>query len=185
MSRTITAGMVTEFTASSLRPITLLKFEFDSGDINLWNGVGDLSWSGDTYTGAGNLLGISQIAETEEIIANGVTFTLSGMPSSIISTALSEDYQGRTVSMWRGAVDSSRAIIADPLLIFQGNMDTMNISESGDTSVVSVTAESELRSLTRPSPRQWTAEDQKAVFPNDNGFDQLPLMQDEPLVWEY
>ena len=183
MTRTITAGMITEITASSLRPITFLKFAFDSGDLNLWDGVGDLVFGGDTYTGAGNLLGISKIAETESIIANSVTFTLSGLPSSIISTALSEDYQGRTVSMWRGAFDSSRAIIADPILIFSGNMDVMSISESGNTAAVSVTAESQLRALTRPSPRVWTAEDQKVTYPADLGFDELPQIQDNPLVW--
>lgn len=183
MTRTITAGMITEITAASLRPFTLLKFAFDSGDLNLWNGVGDLSWSGDTYTGAGNLLAVSVITETEAIVANSVTFTLSGMPASIISTALSEDYQGRPVSVWRGAFDASKSIIADPILIFSGNMDVMRIEESGGTTSVSVIAESQLRALTRPSPRKWTSMDQKVAFPADKGFDELPQIQDDSLIW--
>lgn len=183
MSRTITAGMITELTAGNLRPVTLIKFAFDSGDLNLWSGIGNLSWSGDTYTGAGNLLSASPVSETESIKANGVTFSLSGMPSSIISTALSEDYQGRTVSMWRGAFDSSKAIVADPILIFAGEMDVMTIEEDGDTATVSVLGESELRSLTRPSPRKWTSGDQKAIYPTDSGFDLLDQIQDDPVIW--
>ncbi|KKM65703.1 hypothetical protein LCGC14_1488610 [marine sediment metagenome] len=183
MTRDITAGMITEITATGLTPITLLKFEFDSGDLNLWDGVGDLSWSGDTYTGAGNLLAISPITETEKIVANGVEFTLSGMPSSIISTALSEDYQGRPISMWRGAFDSNRTIVADPVPIFSGNMDVMTITESGDTATVSVVAESQMRALTRPSTRKWTSMDQKAIWPSDKGFDEVPQIQDDPVVW--
>ena len=183
MTRDITAGMITEITATGLTPITFLKFEFDSGDLNLWDGVGDLSWSGDTYTGAGNLLAISPIAETEEIAANGARFTLSGMASSIISTALSEDYQGRPVSMWRGALDSSRAIIADPILIFSGNMDVMIINDSGAMAMVSVVAESQMRALTRPSTRKWTSMDQKAIWPSDKGFDEIPQIQDDPIIW--
>lgn len=183
MTRTITAGMVTEITASSIRPITLVKFAFDSGDLDLWDGTGDITWSGDVYTGAGNLLSISAVTETEELVANGVEFTLSGMPASLISTALSEDYQGRPVSMWRGALDANRAIIADPILIFSGNMDKMPIRDSGDTATVSVIVESQLRSLTRPSPRKWTSMDQKAIHPADKGFDELAQIQDNPIIW--
>lgn len=182
MTRTITANMITEYTSASLRPFTLIKFEFDSGDLNLWDGVGTLSWSGDTYTGAGNLLAISPITETENIIANSLTFTLSGVPS-IISIALDEDYQWRPVTIWKGAFDADKVIIDDPVLIFAGNMDVMTIVEGGDGSVVSVVAESQLRALSRASSRKWTDADQKILFPADRGFEELPQIQDEPLIW--
>lgn len=183
MVRTITADMITEYTSSSLRPITLVKFEFDTADLNLWSGVGELEWSGDTYTGAGNLLNISDIEETEAIVAGSVVFTLSGISSTIISTALSEDYQGRTVTIWKGALDSDRAIVADPVFIFSGNMDVMTISESGQSSIVTIIAENQLRALTRPSTRKWTDADQKIIYPSDRGFEELPQIQDEPLKW--
>lgn len=183
MTRTITANMITEYTSSSFRPITLVKFAFDSADLNLWNGVGDLTWSGDTYTGAGNLLGISDITETEAIVAGNVIFTLSGMPDDIIAIALSEDYQGRNVTVWKGAFDANRDIITDPVLIFSGNMDVMTMTESGETSVISIIAESQLRALTRPSSRKWTDADQKVPYPNDEGFREVPMIQDEPLIW--
>lgn len=183
MTRSLTAGMVTEVTGTITRPFVLLKFAFDSGDLNLWSGVGNLVWSGDTYTGAGNLLAISSVTETEEIIANGIEFTISGIASSIIATALSEDYQGRTVTMWRGMFDSSKAIIADPIKIFSGIMDVMTILESGRTSTITVSAESQLRSLTRPSARKWTAADIKVLRPFDKGFDELPQIQDDPIRW--
>lgn len=183
MTRTITAGMVTELTAGSLRPITLVKFEFDSGDVNFWDGVGDLSWSGDTYVGSGNLLAISPVIESERIVANGVEFSLSGYPASLISVALDEDYQGRAVSMWRGAFDASKGIIADPILLFGGIMDVMKIDEAGDTAIVSVLAESQLRSLTRPSARKWTDMDQKVNYPDDDGFREIPQVQDDSVEW--
>lgn len=182
MTRTLTAGMVTEVTGALIRPITLIKFEFDSGDLNLWSGVGTLSWSGDTYTGAGNLLGVSNITETETTDANGVEFTLSGVPD-IVAIALAEDYQGRTVTMWRGMFDSSKAIIADPVKLFSGIMDSMPIIEAGSASTVSVIGESHLRSLRRPSARKWTSADQKAIYPGDLGFDMVDRIQDDPLRW--
>lgn len=183
MTRGLTAGMVTEVTGTLIRPITLIKFEFDSGDLNLWSGVGTLSWNGDTYTGAGNLLSVSNITETETLDANGIEFTLSGISSSILSTALTEEYQGRTVTMWRGMFDSSKAIVADPQKMFSGIMDTMPILEAGAASTVSVIAESHLRSLRRSSARRWTSADQEAVYPGDRGFDMVDRIQDDPLRW--
>ena len=183
MTRDITAGMIAEITADKLTPITLVKFEFDSGDVTLWDGIGDLSWSGDTYTGSGGLLAMSPIIESGDLVANSVEFVLSGIDAAIVSTALSEDYQGRPVSMWRGAFDSSRAIIADPILIFAGTMDVMPIRDEGATATVSVVAESEIRSLTRASTRKWTSMDQKAFYPNDKGFDEVPQIQDDSVLW--
>ncbi len=187
MARGLTAGMITELTAPGNRPFTLVKFEFDSADLNLWDGVGDLVFDGDTYLGAGNLLDISEIAETEDIIANSVRFTLSAIPSDIISTALTENYQGRPVSMWMGMFDASKAIVADPELIFSGSMDVMDIFEAGDASSASIIAESQLRALTRASSRVWTSADQKAILglETDKGFDEIPLIQEKSLVWEY
>lgn len=183
MTRSLAGGMATEVTGATIRPITLVKFEFDSGDLNLWSGIGTLSWNGDTYTGSGNLLAISPITETEEIVANSVEFTVSGISSSIISTALSEEYQGRTVTMWLGAFDSSKAIIADPIKLFSGIMDVMTIVEAGGMATVTVVAESQLRSLSRPSPRKWTSADQKVAYPTDKGFDEVDQIQDDPIRW--
>lgn len=183
MARDITAGMVTELTADSSRPIKLVKFEFDGGDVTFWNGIGDLVFDGDTYLGAGQLLDISDIQESEDIKADSVTFTLSGIPATIIEVALEENYQGRPVTLWRGAFDADKAIVADPFIIFAGEMDVMTISEFGNTATVSVIAESQMRSLRRPSTRKWTSADQKAVHPSDKGFDEVPQIQDEPLVW--
>ena len=67
MTRSLTAGMVTEATAPSLRPILLVKIAFDSGDLNLWTGIGDLVFSGDTYTGAGDLLAFSPVEESDDL----------------------------------------------------------------------------------------------------------------------
>lgn len=183
MTRALTAGMVTEVTGVLIRPIVLIKFEFDSGELNLWSGVGTLSWNGDTYTGGGNALSVGRIRETQDVIANSVDFTISGISSSIISTALSEDYQGRAVTMWYGAFDSSKAVIADPIKIFAGIMDVMTISESGGTSIITVTAESQLRSLRQPSARKWTPADQKVLYPTDKGFDEVDQIQDDPIRW--
>ena len=53
--RSLSSEMQAVATAETVRPILLIESDFDSGDINLWNGIGQLNYGGKTYIGAGNL----------------------------------------------------------------------------------------------------------------------------------
>lgn len=176
--------MVTEVTNSSLAPIMLVKAEFDSGDIRFWTGYVNLTFDGEIYTGAGDLLNISTIEETEEIEANNVTVGLTGIKSSLISIALGEDYQDRQITVWFGALDQSTgALIADPQPLFSGRMDVMQIEESGETASIAVRCESNLITLKRSKERRYTDQDQKVDFPSDTFFDQVDSLQDTQVTW--
>jgi len=68
MSRVLSSGMQAVAIADVVRPIFLVRMVFDSGEspneLNLWSGVGDLSYDSETYTGVGDLLRISSVTET-------------------------------------------------------------------------------------------------------------------------
>ncbi len=184
MARSLTAGMVTVVTGASLQPILLVKMGFDSGDLNLWTGIGDLLFSGDTYTGAGNLLAFSSIEETSDLKAIGMTATLSGIPSSIIATALAEDYTGRAVTIWFGALDSSSALVSDPEPIFAGLIDSMPIEDAGDTASVQIRIENRLARLGEARARRYTAEDQAVDYAGDLGLDFVVALNDgRQILW--
>lgn len=184
MSRDLEAGLVGEITAPALAPVLLAEFLFDAGSVRLWNGLGNLTALGNTYLGAGTLLALSQYEETSKLEAKGITFTLSGLSSSIISTALQEPYQGRECSLYIGALDSAGVLVSAPYRLFQGYMDVMEISESGETCSVSVSAESRMIIINRTKERRYTAEDQKAEFAGDLGFDFVTAMQDREIIWK-
>lgn len=183
MSRSLTGSVITEVESTQLSPILLLKAEFDSGDLRLWSGVGEKTYNSEVYTGAGNLLGISSISETTDIEARGAVFALTGIDSTLISTALSEDYQGRPITCWMGFLDSAGAIIADPVLLFKGRMDVLQIDETGSNSSLSMQVENKLIDLKRAKVRRYTSEDQKQEYPDDLGLDFVPSLQEMEIVW--
>ena len=177
MSRAgLTASAIVEATATEHTIAVLLKFAFDSGDLNLWTGLGDVTWNGDVYTGASDLLGIEALTETKQVEARGVKFALSGIPSSIISTALGQNYQGRSAKMWLAFLVSD-SIVADPYLLFNGRMDVMTIEDLGDTATIAVSAENVLVDLERPAKRRYQPEDQEADYPGDKGFEFVAGLQ--------
>ena len=69
MTRDLTSGMQTAVTADLVRPITLVQCAFDSGNLNLWSGIGDLTVDSVDYVGAGSLLSINEISESSRIIS--------------------------------------------------------------------------------------------------------------------
>ena len=187
MSRTLTSGMTTVTTADVVRPAYFVRMVFDSGEspnvLNLWNGVGDLAFGGNTYTGVGDLLAISQITETADIQATGINVSLTGVKSSFIVIAKDHDYQGRALTVSLGAFDASGSLIADPVIVFSGFMDTMTISENGAYSTISISVENKLIAFERSKVRRYTAEDQKIDHPSDKGFEFVTAIVQKDIIW--
>lgn len=182
MARSVTSALNTELNATELEPFFLIDLGFDSGALYFWTGNRTLSWNSNDYLGGGNLIGISSVTETSDLRAAGINLTLSGFPSALLSIALSETYQGRSVKIRFGAF-SSGAVVADPYIVFDGRMDVMSIDEAGEGASISLSAESRLIDLERPRVRRYTPEDQKIIDPNDTGLDYVPVIQDASIHW--
>jgi hypothetical protein len=183
MSRDLTAALTTEFTASSFRPILFFEGEFDGGFTRVWSGLGTIEWDSKSWTGVGYLGGISPIDESGDVRANGVAVSLSGIPSSLVSTALQSARQGLPGKIWIGALDSTGAVVADPYLAFHGRLDVPEIDDGGDTATITITYESRLIDLERPRERRYTAQDQRIDYSDDQGFDFVNSLQDKQLTW--
>jgi hypothetical protein len=187
VSRTLTSGMTAVTTADVVRPVYFVRMVFDSGEspnvLNLWNGIGDLAYGGNTYTGVGDLLSISQITETSDIQATGINVNLTGVKSSFIVIAKDHEYQGRPLTVSLGAFDASGDLIVDPVIVFSGFMDTMTISESGAYSTIGISVENKLVSFERSRVRRYTAEDQKIDHPTDKGFEFVTAIAQKEIIW--
>ena len=166
MSRTVAASIITAMAQGTFVPLLLVEFEFDSGDLNIWNGIGELTVSSTTYTGAGDLLSISQAEETSQVISRGMDIILSGIPSSLVALAIAEPFQGRSCVVKIGFEGSE-----DTAVLFSGLLDQMNIDESSSTSVITVNVENELAALDRIVPRLYSDHSHQSRFPGDKAFE--------------
>jgi hypothetical protein len=165
MARDLTAGMTSAIVAPVVAPVFLFFADFPSGAVRAWTGFGNLTFDGDTYIGVGDFGGVERVDESTDLRANGCRFTLSGIPSSLLSAALSDDYQGRTCSLFLGVLDlSSGALIADPYQVFSGRMDVMTIEDGADTASIGLDAENRLIDLYRPRETRYTNEEQQTLF---------------------
>lgn len=182
MARDLTASVITQLQSASVEVGILFEGEFASGWVRLWSGIGSLSWDGKTWTGTGNLLGISGIDETAEVRASGMTVSLSGVPSDLLSAALGDARSGRIGRVYL-AFFSGGSIVADPILQFEGRLDVPAIEDGPETATISISYESELIDLERARERRYTPEDQQIDFPGDLGFDYVASLQDAQITW--
>jgi hypothetical protein len=183
MSRGLSTAFKNAAAAGVVYPALLGHFDFSGGIVRVWTGMGDLSWGGNTYTGLGDLVGISRVQETNEVRANGLEFFLNGIPSALVTRILSEGYRSRAAKLWLVLFDATPAIIANPLLLFSGRMDQCRLQDSGETSTCTISAESRLVDLQRPRERRRTDEDQKSLFSGDRGLEYVAGLQDRQVVW--
>jgi hypothetical protein len=183
----MTRGLGTDFdnalSADELQPFFAVEMNFSSGILRLWGGYGDLTIDGNTYTGSADFLQISTIDETSEIRATGISVGLSGIPTSLIAIALTEDYQGRDITLYFGTLDSAGAINDTPYVVFKGRMDLMTMQEYADYFNITITGESRLIDLEIPRAYRYTSEDQKIDYPADKGLEFIADLQNKEIVW--
>ena len=181
MSRDLTAAVETIVDSAEVQPFLLFEGEFVSGYVRAWSGMGDLSWNSQTWTGTGTLLSISNIEETSDGSARGVTATLSGLSSDLISLALADVRQGASGKVWLGFLDNG--VVDDPVLLFEGRLDIPAIQEDGDTSSISISYESRLIDLERSRETRYTNEGQQALYAGDLGCEYVAALQDKQINW--
>lgn len=182
MSRSLTGAVQTALEQMNLTLCMFVRLTFDSGTVYVTSLAYAIDWDGHTWLGLGNLGSISEVTEGENIEAYRVVLTLSGINTALMSAMLSEQYQGRAVSIWMGGLDVDHQIIADPVLVFNGRMDTPEI-EVGETATIKLSCEGRLADLDRPRVARYTHEDQIARYPADLGLQFVPQMVEKPLYW--
>jgi len=104
-TRTVPTAVQGQIDARAVNVRLLVELEFSGSTIRLWNGVGDLSWNGNTFQGVGSFLSVGEIEEGVELRAFGIQLALSGVPSALISAAYSGFYQGRPGRVYLGVVE--------------------------------------------------------------------------------
>lgn len=104
MTRDISTELTTQIDGRKAALALFVEGEFESDILRLWSGYTEISWDGKTWLPAGSLLGMSPVRESQEVKANGVVFTLSGLDSSNVSLAYGQNWQGRPIRAWLATV---------------------------------------------------------------------------------
>lgn len=183
MAHELTPTVAAAVAAANVPLLLFAELAFDAGALRVTNAGYDQTWNGHTWTGVGQLGSIDAVQEGADLQAYGIRLALSGIPPDYVAAALGEHYQGRPCKVWLAFLDpASYAVLADPVLVFSGRMDTMDV-DMGSTATITVSAESRLIDLERARVRRFNHEDQQIDYPGDKGFEFVALMVERELLW--
>lgn len=183
MSRSIGSANETATTAPAVQLALFAEFDFPSGWVRVWSGIGDFTTLSRTFSGIGTFGRMSQIEETADVSARGVEFELS-CAAGTVALALGEYYRGRPCRSWLGFMNSTRTALLDtPYQIFAGRMDTMHILDGSPASIVRLSAENRLADMGRARTSRWTHEEQTRRFAGDLGFEYIARIAESPIYW--
>ena len=183
MSRSLPVALSAEFGAQELKPFQALELEFSDEVVRFWTGYGELNADGKDWSGVGQVLAISATEESSDLTALGMTFTLGGLDTTVISAILNENYKLRPCALYIGALDANDEPVSTLFETFSGFIDTINIEENGETATIVINAENKLIDLNRPRLRKLTDAEQKLRFPDDESLAQVALLADRQLDW--
>ena len=183
MARGVTNALNTQLTSASLRPFFAVNLDFSGGAFKSWTGFGNITFDSTTFVGSGEVLNISNIAESSGVQANGIVIGLNGLDSTLVSASLQDNYQGRSATIYIGTLTEAGAVVADPYKVFVGRMDTMSIIDDGERANIAISCESRLIDLNRNRVRRYTNEDQKAEFSTDVGLEFVSSLQEKSIRW--
>jgi hypothetical protein len=181
MSRPIDAANQAEVEGSRVHAIVLAHFAF-TVPVFVHSGIGNITYSGNTYLGAGNLVDIDGLEESEDIAPTQLDLTLNYVPVQHINEALDSGNYGDTVTLYLGYKNSAGQLVADPELIWRGFFEHATI-KIGSENAVTVSCQHELTILDDRPGRRWTDEDQQAEFAGDTGFSFAADMPTRKLLW--
>lgn len=184
MPRTVNSTVLTALLQDEVSLFYAVELDFYNGTTNqsyvvrYWTGVGDKTLNSNTYIGAGNLLSVSGLEEVSDLKATGITLSLMGVPSALVTAALDYEYHGREATVYFGIKGNSNLT-----QIFAGYMDQLSIKDNVDSSTIEVKLESRLIDLDRVRPFRYTEEVQDGLYSGDTFFSVVQDLQDKKLNW--
>lgn len=176
----------TKLSRAQIYPVLLVFLDWPNTPVRVWAGMGTLVWGGQSWLGVGDLGGISPVQESMDGAANGITLAISGVKATNVVEVLDNRIQGKSAKIYLGMMTTVGEVAGtwdvEPYCVFDGLIDTADISSNGETSTISVKLEKEFID-SRSQSRRYTDQDQKIDYPTDRGFEFVAGIANKTVLW--
>lgn len=196
MSKVIDSIVQNEIDGKDFVGVVLARLHWDTdtpynGPLRLCNAYQNIYWDEagtgeEEYIGLGHMAQLSPVPESNELAAQQLQLTLSGIPSYLITDIFAKDaYQNNPCYIWYGLLDKQTYAVQGgqngPVLIFAGLMDYCTF-EFGQQATIQLTVSSRLTDWERPRGGRYNDSHQRNyVDPTDSGFKYVVPLQSKEI----
>ena len=174
MTRSLTTAIKNELATNDIRPVHLITIGFGT-PVNLtdcsFNLTSSVSGSSVTYSASDFIMGVSNHTEETDITKSSVSISLSGADQTFISVVLNENVINDSVTIFRGLLADDNTLIADPFLLYKGNIESFEIQEGEKDSTVALSIVSHWADFEKKNGRKTNNTSQQRFFSTDVGMD--------------
>lgn len=164
-----------------------INFSYISTVVRLSDRLTATTIDGESYTAAGNLLGITSSSSDLKNPENEITITIAGIPTTAITDILNARIKGSSVKIYRAFFDATTdtllSIAGNPAGRFSGIITNYAMTEEYDTNARTATNTISLICSNTVSVmantykgRRTNPIDQKKFYPSDDGMDRVPSL---------
>lgn len=139
----------------------------------------DLSWNSKTWTGDAPIISVSGGSSTMAPESHSLQIVLSAIDPAVRAIASSAQFL-KVVRIYKVFLDSSLAIIPDPLLVYEERLDFMAL-RVGDAPQLVINCENFAILMAQSAPRLRTDHDHRDEFPGDNFYRHVARLVETPL----
>jgi hypothetical protein len=150
-------------------PVVFVHLDIEGSPLYLNNSNCNFEWDDETWLGTGQMGDIEAISEAQDLIAQPVSLTLSGVDSDVVTDAMDANYKGRDVVIYLALVHpDTLALQDDPEEIWSGFMDVMKLEIGQNHGQIGLTCEHWLRIA--PVISLYTDQEQQVIESGDRFF---------------
>ena len=173
MSRGIDSVTQTELDKKSFNIINLMEFQNIGGtDTYITDAPIDIIYNSNTYQSLGQLLGMTDIQEEEDLKIESIDITLSAIDTDIVKLFLDYDYIDRRVLVHRAVTGAGYNIIGSPILVFDGRLDQPRLVEDWESrkATLAVSASSHWSDFESVGGRHTNDTEHQILYSGDDFF---------------
>jgi len=136
-----------------------------------------------TYKPNGFILGLDGVKETSNLNIGSLTIGVSAVNQTLVSDMLANGHLNRRVKIRRAFLDSNNDLIPNAIFqVYSGKIDGMNITESGEDSVMELSVANHWSDFNRDNGRKTNNTSQQHHFENDLSMEFAP-QTGKKLLW--
>ena len=163
-----------------VQEVLLVALEFDT-PVYAHSGIGTISYDGNDYLGVGDFGTVTRVKESEGLGPAPFELTLSGLDSSLLAEALSAGSYGDSVTVLCGYRQDDGTLVDDPWVVAKGRL-AYPVGVIGDNNTISIVVQHNLNFLDQADGSRFSDEQQRQLYPNDEGFEYVGSKEFEKLT---
>jgi hypothetical protein len=169
MPRSLSAGLQTQVSAQQTKTSFLVELNL-STVIRLTDFYRDVTYNSNSYEAGGSFLAVDTTTETGQLQVSDINLGFSNVTNQVRQLVRDGAFTDKVVNVYIAYFDENESLVG-AINYFTGQIKNVNISETLEDSLLSMTVASHWANWNLTKGRHYSDESQQSVYSGDRGLE--------------